>query len=514
MSDTAGAFADALVDALVEQHASIARAQFLEVDAVTSLYFRRCDEDERAGRNAAVQGEFVNVEVAFVLSITEYAATRMITLGCDLRLRLHRVSSVFASGEIDLGQATALSEALSNVSEDALDLIEKLLVEGAAGCSSSRLKARARALIARHDPEGAVARRRRAQEDRDVRICAGVDGMSTLDGVLPAVGAQTVAAKLRAMSLQVCARDPRTLAQRRADALVALSEGRSILECSCGSECARAGSPEPSTAPSATILVGVSASTLLGFDDLPAFLHGYGAIDAELAREIAADSTWRRVLTLSEEDRLTLCATSARGGPILGVGKRVAAPLISPAAVAARKKFREERTYRPTVALAQAVRTRDGTCRFPNCVVRAESCDLDHTVAFDHEDPDGGGLTTELNLACLCRKHHRLKTFGYWSVRQVGGARLEWTDPRGVVVVTKPRGAFCDVDVAPDVGERFRLTDSHVVERLFRCHGRGVEADLEYLLDSTVAGWRRIRPRAAGRPQFSVPSGLDDPPPF
>lgn len=219
MSDT--------VDALIERHASIARAQFLEIDAVTSLYFERCAEDEKAGRNPAVQGEFVHVEVAFVLSITEYAATRMIALGCDLRLRLHRVSAAFASGEIDLGKATACSDALANVSDDALDLIEQLLLDGAGKCSSSRLKARARSLIARHDPEGARARRRRAQEDRDVRISAGVDGMSTLDGVLPAVGAQIVAAKLATMSRQVCARDPRTLAQRRADALVALSEGRS-----------------------------------------------------------------------------------------------------------------------------------------------------------------------------------------------------------------------------------------------------------------------------------------------
>ncbi|MDI9916576.1 DUF222 domain-containing protein [Rhodococcus sp. IEGM 1379] len=132
MSGTAGE----LADALVEQHASIARAQFVEIDAVTTLYFERCDEDEKAGGNAAVQGEFANIEVAFVLSVTEYAATRMIALGCDLRLRLRRVSAAFASGKIDVGQATALSEVLANVSEGALDLIEKLLVEGAAGCSS------------------------------------------------------------------------------------------------------------------------------------------------------------------------------------------------------------------------------------------------------------------------------------------------------------------------------------------------------------------------------------------
>lgn len=150
-----------ITEALVERHASIARAQFLEVDAVASLYFERCTEGENAVLNAAVQGEFVHVDVAFVLSITEYAAIRMIALGCDLRLRHHRVSAAFGSGEIEMGKATALSDALANVSDGALDLIERLLVDGAVTCSSSRREARARSLIARQNPEGARARRRR-----------------------------------------------------------------------------------------------------------------------------------------------------------------------------------------------------------------------------------------------------------------------------------------------------------------------------------------------------------------
>jgi hypothetical protein len=38
----------------------------------------------------------------------------------------------------------------------------------------------------------------------------------------------------------------------------------------------------------------VPITTLIGIDDQPAFLHGYGPITAEVARRIAANGTWRR----------------------------------------------------------------------------------------------------------------------------------------------------------------------------------------------------------------------------
>ncbi|GAA4472604.1 hypothetical protein GCM10023094_04880 [Rhodococcus olei] len=51
---------------LREQHAAISRAQFLEVDAIATVYLARCAEDERRGCNEAFQGEFTSAEVGFV----------------------------------------------------------------------------------------------------------------------------------------------------------------------------------------------------------------------------------------------------------------------------------------------------------------------------------------------------------------------------------------------------------------------------------------------------------------
>jgi len=66
-------------------------------------------------------------------------------------------------------------------------------------------------------------------------------------------------------------------------------------------------------------------------------------------------------------------------------------------------------TYHPGRHLARIVRKRDLYCRFPGCATAARFCDLDHVIPYPV------GLTVLANLACLCRRHHRLKTHGHWS---------------------------------------------------------------------------------------------------
>ncbi|MDO9454537.1 HNH endonuclease signature motif containing protein [Nocardioides sp.] len=78
--------------------------------------------------------------------------------------------------------------------------------------------------------------------------------------------------------------------------------------------------------------------------------------------------------------------------------------------------------YRPTEAIREQVRLRDGTCVFPGCHRR--HVDLDHIVPFD-----AGGPTSVENLAMLCRRHHRAKTHGHWSYRVLEPGLYEWTSP-------------------------------------------------------------------------------------
>src|SRR5699024_5362989 len=74
-------------------------------------------------------------------------------------------------------------------------------------------------------------------------------------------------------------------------------------------------------------------------------------------------------------------------------------------------------TYRPGAAPAGGVRLRDGSCRHTGCTASADYAHLDHVVPFNPDDPAAGGHKEEWNLLCLCRRHHRLKTFLKWRYR-------------------------------------------------------------------------------------------------
>ncbi|MBM4515433.1 DUF222 domain-containing protein [Rhodococcus hoagii] len=400
------------------------------------------------GPERSTSRRFAHVEVAGILGLTESAPQRMIGLGCDLRWRLSRVRAAFATGRIDLAKAHALAEILAKVSDEVLAEIEERLLDGADRTSTTRLRNRGRRLIARLDPEGARERRRRAAADRDARVIARDDGMAEVDGLLPAAGGRILAGRLRAMCFDVCAKDPRTDAQRRADALVALASGHTHLDCTCGrDDCAtHARFPTRDDRPtrsgvSVQVLVGVDASTLLGLDDAPGYLFGHGPIDADLARDLAADGTWKRVLTLTDRDRVrlasaTACSTGRSSVSAPHFRRRDRHPPMS------RWRLRE-RTYRPSRQLAETVRIRDGGCRFPNlhrpsqCVryrphgrVRSRRT----RTRWTHYRSEPRVLVSQTPSA-----ETTARPLGRPADR---GGRLEWSGPSGRPVVTETYGPF------------------------------------------------------------------------
>jgi hypothetical protein len=139
--------------------------------------------------------------------------------------------------------------------------------------------------------------------------------------------------------------------------------------------------------------VVVAHSTLVGADDSPAELTGYGPVPADLARSIAADAVWKRLVT----DPLS--------GALLDHGRT---------------------TYRPPAALADFVAARDVHCRSPICRRRATDGELDHALAWEH-----GGGTDEANLHALCTADHHRKHAPGWSVAVEDGRTLTWITPTG-----------------------------------------------------------------------------------
>jgi hypothetical protein len=98
-----------------------------------------------------------------------------------------------------------------------------------------------------------------------------------------------------------------------------------------------------------------------------------------------------------------------------------------------------EPRHRPSKKLAEFVRCRDLTCRFPGCTKPATVADLDHTIPYPY------GPTCASNLKCLCREHHLLKTFWPgWSERQLPDGTVIWTDPDGHTSTTYPGSRLLD----------------------------------------------------------------------
>ncbi len=162
------------------------------------------------------------------------------------------------------------------------------------------------------------------------------------------------------------------------------------------------GLPQPVNPGKPLVHVLVPITTLYRADHHPAELTGYGPIPATLARDIAADGLWKRLVT----DPLS--------GTLLDHGRT---------------------TYRPPTATADFIRARDTHCRFPTCRRRALDCELDHTQAWttDH------GATTAENLYDACPHHHHLKHDAPgWTVTQNPGATLTWTTPTGHRYTSRP----------------------------------------------------------------------------
>jgi hypothetical protein len=93
--------------------------------------------------------------------------------------------------------------------------------------------------------------------------------------------------------------------------------------------------------------------------------------------------------------------------------------------------------YPPTDPQRAFVTTRDRRCRFPHCGQRTGWADLDHVLP--HAD---GGPTACENLCCLCRSHHRLKTFAPgWRFALDPDGTLHVTTPSGITRSTRPPGS-------------------------------------------------------------------------
>ncbi|WP_434613670.1 DUF222 domain-containing protein [Arthrobacter sp. A5] len=166
--------------------------------------------------------------------------------------------------------------------------------------------------------------------------------------------------------------------------------------------------------PPAQVAVTVPVLTLMGLDERPGNLDGYGPIPADQARELAGLATsWLRFLTDPET------------GTILSIGRNA---------------------YTPAADLRRWIINRDKTCRGIGCDKPARSCEIDHTIPYHRQTyaPDGTplplGETSDTNLGAFCAFDHHLKDDPGtgWTVSQPTPGVFIHTSPTGRVYPNNP----------------------------------------------------------------------------
>jgi hypothetical protein len=392
--------------ALVDRICSSARAENQSaaagLGAIGELFgyrLRRCSDTEDW---AVDTEEAVAAEVAAALRISQGLAGSRLRYARAMRERLPRVAEVFKAGDIDFRMFATIVYRTDLITDDeVLAAVDEQLAVNVARWPSmtrARLAGQVDKIIGRVDAD-AVRRRREHQADRQVWIADLEEGgLSQINGSLVTPDAHALDKRLDALAATVCEHDPRSRQQRRADGLGALAVGADRLGCRCGRPDCTAGK-RPAATPLVIHLIAEHA-TIDGSGSAPASLVG---ADGLIAPELLAE--------LAKSAKLV--------------------PLVHPAVAA------PEPGYVPSKGLADFVRCRDLTCRWPGCDRPAYDCDVDHTTPYAE-----GGPTHASNLKCYCRTHHLVKTFWGWRDQQLPDGTVILTSPSGQTYVTTPGSAL------------------------------------------------------------------------
>jgi hypothetical protein len=282
-------------------------------------------------------------------------------------------ADALSSGDVSSAAVSLLASA-QEVSPGPFARAEDALVDAARALPVTQLRDAVAQWRESADAERAMQDEERRFERRRLHVSAALDGMVRVDGELDASTGQTVLTALRAVEdAGVRSRvghrsgehhspsaepDPRTPAQRRADALGEIC--RQWLDLA---ERPLVSGERPH------VVVTMDIESLEGRLGRRCGLEDTGPMTSETARRWACDAHVTRVITDGSSQPLD-------------VGRKT--KVVPP-------------------ALRRAVAVRDGGCAFPGCERPSSWCDVHHIRHWAD-----GGTTSIDNLLLLCRRHHRL----------------------------------------------------------------------------------------------------------
>jgi len=362
----------------------------LKQEALVAIAGEYADED--GGTFGCVDDE-EREDVATALRLSPTTAQSRIDVARVLVGHLPNTISALSTGEISVAHATVIARetatAIKNgLSPESVFRVEQTALAHAEFHTPGQVASKVKTTIAKLAPEDFEEIVDRARDSRRVTCYPEADGMATVIAILPAEDAQTVMKSIEAYILKQDAQDAADWSllsadMKRADALTAIASQALA---------SMANDVQPHRRP-ITISVAIDLPTLLGLAENPGQLAGYGAIPASVARRLAADGNWQRFVS----DPTT--------GNLLDFGRE---------------------KYTPPQELVDYLLARDRVCRFPGCRRTGQSSDIDHAQSWET-----GGETNPANLGLLCRRHHRMKTHGGWSLESNPDGSCLWKSPTG-----------------------------------------------------------------------------------
>ncbi|AFM16775.1 protein of unknown function DUF222 [Mycolicibacterium chubuense NBB4] len=461
---------DALVAAIEQAARDEARAGARRLAAIAELVHRSVDDSDEQARWKFDSWDNTAAQVAAALTMSQRRASGQLHIAVALRERLPRVAALYCQGRLSFRLISELTWRTHLVDDGRLmTLIDDALAAKAEAwgtLSETQLVRAVDAIIERYDPE-AVRLAKELLRTRDFKIGASQDKAETTTawGLLMAADAIVLERRITAIVKTVCDNDPRSIGERRSDAMGAVAHGNDHLVCRCGStDCPKAGA----TAPASHIVIRVIADQAaidaahqeIAATEPPNEPEQPGTTNNKAVEDETDDkppnepeqpgTTNNKAVEDETDDKPPNEPADDEAQPpkdtglaLLPGGKIVPTAVLAEAIRNGAKIVplqlpgpECEAGYRPSAALAEFVRIRDMFCRFPGCSVPADRCDLDHSLPWPY------GPTHPSNLTCKCRGHHLMKTFwdgpGGWSEKQSPDGTVTWTSPSGRAYVTKP----------------------------------------------------------------------------
>lgn len=407
--------------------------------------------------------------LAAACRLTTWHAGRLVTAGVQIHRRLPHLLAIVGEGLMPEQLAVDLACRLATVPDEIVAAVESAVVaklrvdlEGGDRPSRSVLESMVDAAIEDADPQAAQDAVDAAAEERTVRIRPARNGMASLWAKLPVGDAEMLRRRIENdANLAADLGSPRSMDQLRADALSALAVYRPTVsgegEGGGGGGCSCSGAAEAEDADCGGEREGGDAE---GGDAAGEIELGDVTVGIDMPRPTVGNAA----AAAGQPIRISVIASAAKGLPnrvefvrgaytsfdwlcqelLEGDDATVRFEIIDPTPGALDDPEQALRYVVPS-ALAERIRLRDGTCRHPGCSVDARDCEIDHVIAFNRAEPGLGGPTLEWNLVCLCRKHHREKTFGGGAYRLGALGELIVTTETGHEHRTRPKGPLAMV---------------------------------------------------------------------